>query len=243
MLQHNVFFSSLALMCVFSTGSLGASNVGKNAPSKMELIGDTGLKRITLTEQAAHRIGIATANIEEAYVHQSRKIFGEVTELGVATDGGVVAGVVSVKGLQHSGLDCERNVRVVPMSVYDWSQAFPAQMSDTVLASSEDATSTRYMFESKTDTLSVGTQVFVELCLAETAGQARVIPHSALLYLADGKTWVYAEESPLTYVRAPVEVDWIDGARVILKSGPPTGSAIVTTGSVELFGEEFGIGH
>ena len=243
MLQRNVLVSSLAVLCVLSTGCLGASTAGKNAPSIIEMIGDTGLKRITLTEQAAHRIGVATANVLEEYVHQNRKISGEVTELGVANGAGIVAGVVSVKGLQHNDLECERNVRVVAMSVYDWSQAFAAQMTDTVLVSGGDAASISYLFESKADALSIGAQVLVELCIAETAGQARVIPHGALLFSADGKTWVYTQEGPLTYVRAPVDVAWIDGARVILKNGPPVGSAIVTTGSVELFGEEFGIGH
>lgn len=243
MLQHNGLVSSLAVLCVLSSGCLAASKTGKNAPSIIELIGDTGFKRITLTEHAAQRIGVATANVQEEYVHQSRKINGEVTELGVANVAGIAAGVVSVKSLQHGELDCERNVRIVPISVYDWSQAIAARMTDTVLASGGDATSTSYLFESKADSLSVGTRVVVELCIAGTAGQARVIPHSALLFSADGKSWVYTEESPLTYVRAPVDVAWIDGAYVILKNGPPVGSAIVTAGSVELFGEEFGIGH
>jgi hypothetical protein len=243
MLQHNVLVSTLVLACAIPTMSLGASMPGKIAPSKVEIIGDTGLKRITLTEQAAHRIGVATTNVLEESVYRTRKIRGEVTELGVTDVAGVVTGAVSVNGLQQTEVDCERDVRFVPLSEYDWSQSFSAQMSNVLLASGVEATSINYLFESRTDTLTLGTQVLVEICIAETAGQATVIPHNALLYSAEGKTWVYTEESPRTYVRAPVDVAWIDGARVILKNGPPVGSAIVTTGSVELFGEEFGIGH
>lgn len=243
MLQRRVLIASLALLCALSTECLGASTAGKNAPAKIEAIGDTGLHRITLTEQAAHRIGVATASVKEDFVYQNRRIAGEITELGAANDAGLVAGVVSVKGLQPSGQDCERNARFIPVAVYDWSQAFPATMSDTVLASGGDPASIGYRFESKEGAFAVGTRVLVETCVAETAAQARVIPHNALLFAADGKTWVYAEEAPLTYVRAPVEVAWIDGAEVVLRDGPPVGSAIVTTGSVELFGEEFGIGH
>lgn len=242
MLRHNVLISSLALLSALSTGCLGASVTGKNAPATMEVVGDTGLKRITLTAKAAQRIGLATANVREGYVYQSRRINGEVTELGVANDAGMVAGVVSVKGLQLGELECERNVRFIPVSDYDWSRALAARMASTVLASGGDAASVSYLFESGAGALSVGARVLVELCIAGTEGQARVIPHSALLFSADGNTWVYTEESPLTYIRAPVDVAWIDGADVILKNGPPVGSAVVTAGSVELFGEEFGIG-
>jgi hypothetical protein len=243
MLQLKLAVSTAALVCAFSNASLGASTNSKIAPSKLEAIGDTGMKRITLTEHAARRIGVATVNVQEEYVQQNRKISGIVTKLGVANGVGIAFGTVSVKGLQHTGTDCERNVRFVAMSDHDWSNSLAAQMPDIVLTGGVDTTAVDYLFENKDGAVTLGTQVFVEVCIADTVGQAQVIPQSALLYSAEGKTWVYTEESPLTYVRAPVDVAWIDGARVILKNGPPVGSAIVTTGSVELFGEEFGIGH
>src|SRR2546423_5972619 len=49
---------------------------------------------------------------------------------------------------------------------------------------------------------------------------ATAIPYSALLYDDQGQTWVYVSEKPLVFVRAPVEVAFIDGPRVVLKSGP-----------------------
>lgn len=243
MLQLKVVISTVVMVCAFSNTGFGASNSSKIMPSKIEKIGETGLKRITLTEQAAKRIGLTTVNILEENVQQNRKMAGIVTELGATADAGIVTGVISVNGLQQTGVGCERNVQFVPMFEYDWSKSFSARMSDLILTGTVENNSVKYVFENTADALSIGTQVFVEICNADTVGQAQVIPHSALLYAADGKTWVYTEESPLTFVRAPVDVAWIDGARVILKNGPPAGSAIVTTGSVELFGEDFGIGH
>ena len=243
MLQLKVVISTVALVCAFSNSGFGASDASKIVPSKTEKIGDTGLKRITLTEHAAQRIGLTTINVLEERVQQNRKMAGIVTELGATDDAGVVTGIVSVNGLQHTGLDCERDVHLVPMFEYDWSKSFPARMSDIILTGGDESNAVKYVFENTADALSIGTQVFVEICNADTVGQAEVIPQSALLYSADGKTWVYTEESPLTFVRASVDVAWIDGARVILKNGPAAGRAIVTTGSVELFGEEFGIGH
>jgi glutamine amidotransferase PdxT len=52
---------------------------------------------------------------------------------------------------------------------------------------------------------------------------------------------VYTEIAPLTFVRAPIVIDEIDGNVVILKSGPPAGTRIVSVGGEELLGTEFQI--
>ena len=77
-----------------------------------------------------------------------------------------------------------------------------------------------------------------------TKGSALEIPYGALIYDAAGKTWVYTNPEPRTFVRAAVVVDRITGNTVHLTSGPPEGTAVVTIAAAELWGAEFGTeGH
>ena len=75
---------------------------------------------------------------------------------------------------------------------------------------------------------------------AEAGATQKVIPYAAVLYDADGKTWVYANPGPRTFLRAPITVDRIDGDDAFLSDGPPSGTAVVTVGAEELYGTEFG---
>jgi hypothetical protein len=70
-------------------------------------------------------------------------------------------------------------------------------------------------------------------------GRRTVIPYDAVLYGADGKTFTYTSPKPLVFVRAAISVDDIKGDRALLSAGPPTGMAVVTVGSQELFGTEY----
>jgi hypothetical protein len=75
-------------------------------------------------------------------------------------------------------------------------------------------------------------------------GSALEVPYGALVYDANGKTWVYTNPEPRTYIRAAVTVDRITGNVVQLRSGPAAGTDVVTVGAAELFGAEFGTkGH
>ena len=67
----------------------------------------------------------------------------------------------------------------------------------------------------------------------------KVIPYAAVLYNVNGDAFVYTNPEPLTFIRAPITVDYIEGDRAVLVDGPATGSAIVTVGAAELFGAEF----
>jgi Cu/Ag efflux pump CusA len=71
--------------------------------------------------------------------------------------------------------------------------------------------------------------------------QRKIVPYSALIYDLNGVAWVYTNPSPLTYVRSRISVDHIDGDMAVLSDGPPTGTKVVTVGSPELFGTEFGV--
>lgn len=67
------------------------------------------------------------------------------------------------------------------------------------------------------------------------------VPYAALLYDADGNTWVFTNPEPGVYVRQQVKVARIDGDVATLVGGP-SGMAVVTTGAAELFGAELGTG-
>lgn len=69
-----------------------------------------------------------------------------------------------------------------------------------------------------------------------------VVPYSALLYGLNGETWVYTNPEPLTYVRHPITVDYIEGGQAFLSDGPPIGTSIVTVGAALLFGTDTGVG-
>ena len=69
-------------------------------------------------------------------------------------------------------------------------------------------------------------------------GKRLVAPYAALLYDPEGKTYVYTNPKPLEYLRAAVEVDRIEGDRVLLTDGPPAGTKVVTVGVTEVYGTE-----
>jgi len=68
--------------------------------------------------------------------------------------------------------------------------------------------------------------------------QRKVLPYAAILYDTQGNTWVYTNPEPLTFVRHPITVDYIEGNDVFVSEGPPSGTAVVTVGAAELYGAE-----
>jgi hypothetical protein len=71
------------------------------------------------------------------------------------------------------------------------------------------------------------------------APAATQVPLSAVLYDKDGKSWVYTNPKPLTFIRAPIVIKQVDGDNVLLRSGPPPGTAVVIVGGAELLGTEY----
>jgi hypothetical protein len=70
----------------------------------------------------------------------------------------------------------------------------------------------------------------------------KVVDYSAVVYEPKGDTAIYTNPEPLVFVRQPVKVDYIDGDVAVLVDGPPAGTAVVTVGTAELLGMEFGVG-
>lgn len=68
-----------------------------------------------------------------------------------------------------------------------------------------------------------------------------VIPAAAVLYDASGTTFTYISPERLVFMRSPITVDRIERDRAFLSKGPPAGTTVVTVGSQELFGAEYGV--
>jgi hypothetical protein len=77
---------------------------------------------------------------------------------------------------------------------------------------------------------------------APPAGSPTVIvPYSALIYDPSGRTYVFTNTGPLTYVETPITVAQITGNSAYLAKGPKPGASIVTVGAEELFGVQTGV--
>jgi hypothetical protein len=72
-------------------------------------------------------------------------------------------------------------------------------------------------------------------------GRHRSIPYAALIYNEEGKAYTYVSRKPLVFVRVPIGIDRIAHGRVVLRSGPPSGTQVVTTGAAEVYSAEFGV--
>jgi hypothetical protein len=75
------------------------------------------------------------------------------------------------------------------------------------------------------------------------AGEERLTaPWAGVLHDFHGGQWVYEMTGPTTFARRRVQVARVVGGDAVLASGPAVGVRIVTDGSAELFGIEFGPG-
>jgi hypothetical protein len=91
-------------------------------------------------------------------------------------------------------------------------------------------------------------RVGIETAVVAEAGAVREgssgslsVPYGAILYDAKGNAFVYAVTGPLSYVRAPITVDYVEGDNAILSDGPSSGTEVVAVGVAELYGAETGL--
>ncbi len=79
---------------------------------------------------------------------------------------------------------------------------------------------------------------------SRSAAGRLTVPYASLVHGADGTVWVYTSQGEsLRFRRQPVEVVAVDDRRAVLASGPEVGATIAGTGSAELYGTEFEVGH
>ena len=67
------------------------------------------------------------------------------------------------------------------------------------------------------------------------------VPYSAVIYDIEGNTWVYTNPSALTFVRAPIVIDHIEGDQAFLTQELDTTDPVVTVGVIEIYGAETGV--
>lgn len=67
------------------------------------------------------------------------------------------------------------------------------------------------------------------------------VPYAAVIYDTTGHTWVYTNPEPLTYVRAPIMIDRIEGNTAFLSEGLAPNTVVVTVGVAEIYGTETGV--
>ena len=79
--------------------------------------------------------------------------------------------------------------------------------------------------------------------VAEAGSNRESVPYSAIIYDAEGQSWVFTPSEDLNSVKAPIPLDRIDGDKAILTEGPPPGTEVVSQGAEELYGVEDGIGE
>jgi len=79
----------------------------------------------------------------------------------------------------------------------------------------------------------------IDVQTAEVSGN--ILPYAAVIYDTEGNTWIYTNPEPLTYVRAPILVDHIDGDQAFLTEGLDVGTKVVTLRVSELYGAETGV--
>jgi hypothetical protein len=76
---------------------------------------------------------------------------------------------------------------------------------------------------------------------ATQSGPHTAVDYEALIYDGQGLPWVYTVPEELTFVRAQVVVDRVEGDQVLLSGGLSPGTRVVTTGASEVYGSELNI--
>jgi multidrug efflux pump subunit AcrA (membrane-fusion protein) len=207
---------------------------------------------VTLTEHAAQRLGIETAEVTEEMVARDLTVSGRVEESQASADS---ASIVRVRVPLNTG-DMAKVAPGQPARIMSFddeddddedgegleAEAIDLDDINDVEDDPDEAPALYYEVSAAGHNLVPGQGVRVKLSLVESEGLKKVVPYSALLYDLDGSTWIYVSPEPLVFMRQPVTVDFIEGDRVILSDGPSAGTIVATVGVAELYGADTGVG-
>lgn len=216
----------------------------KSSPSQVEPIEGTDLKRIVLTEKAAERLDIQTATVEESNEVREWTVGGQVAELP-KPDGAMLVRV-RLSESELSRIDRSKNAFVLPLSDAEESEeeaeGMEAEAADSPHdADPEDDAVYYTVKEPGQEVTTAGQPVRLKLALKSNGAPLKTVPYAALIYDVAGKTWVYTNPEPLTFVRQSITVDYVDDGVAYLTEGPASGTKVVTVGGAELYGTETGV--
>jgi hypothetical protein len=202
--------------------------------AQVEPIEGSDLHRVTLTEEAAKRIDLQMSEVSEEQVTRKRTIGGTVVLPLEASDTASIKVWVyaPLGGSELSEIDRDQTALILPIGELDSAKGLAAHVAN------EGNGGLYFALDATEHNLTLGQHVQVEISLLN-GGKRQVIPYNSVIFGNHGETWVFVNPEPLTFVREPVVVDYIDGDRVVLSEGPETGTKIVTLGAEELYGSEF----
>ena len=99
-----------------------------------------------------------------------------------------------------------------------------------------------YALDNRARAWRVGQRVAVALPMAGVA-EGLTVPTTAIVRDINGGEWVYRKTGANTYLRQRIEVAGVSGNTALLARGLDRGAEVVTDGTAELFGTEFGTPH
>ena len=79
------------------------------------------------------------------------------------------------------------------------------------------------------------------LGIETVSASGKEVPYAAVIYDIEGNTWIYTNPEPLTFVRSPIEVDYIERDTAFLAQNLESNFPVVTVGVSELYGTETGV--
>lgn len=184
--------------------------------------------------------GLAVAKAALTMARQQRRLLGPpVSAMGSQS---VLWVRVSV-----SGSDVAAIQRSAAATMWPLGEAGTARMGRPVNAppSANSAAGTvdlYYALDNRDRSYRVGQRVAVALPLGGEI-QGLSVPSSAIVRDIHGGEWVYRKTGKGQFLRQHVEVASERRGQALLSRGIPLGAEIVTAGTAELFGTEFGAAH
>jgi hypothetical protein len=216
-----------ATACGYSAPAEGEGD----EPAKVEAIEDSDLSKVVLTEDAARRIGLETAQVSVSTVGSEIIVRGQVATDPAGSRSLLVH--VSLPPAQLRQVDLTKPARV--LGVVGGAGVVAPLVGDPA------GGTLTYRLDGVGSAVHAGQKVRVEIQFTG-GGERKTIPYSAVLYgFEGGGAWTYTRTGPLTFVRAPITLVSTEGDKAVLSEGPEPGTEVVTVGGEELLGTEFAI--
>jgi hypothetical protein len=240
----------ILLLMIVVLGLAGCSQASgekteKSSPVMIEAVQETGLNRVVLTEKAAERLGIQTAQVRAEKNERQRIAWGEVLAAseGEVADPTKARIFVSLRDTDTAMLDRSQLARVMLLDDEDEDSLEAELDDDSELDDDDDQTGSLYYTVGNADQrLAPGQRVRVAIPMVGAGSDQTVVPYSAVIYDLDGATWVYISPEPLVFTRHPIVIDYIESDMAFLLEGPPVGAEVATVGVAELYGADTGVG-